>query len=154
MCIRDSTEDVSKLLKGQAGTKVNIVTSRDGQAPEDHALTREEIKIPDVPYSGFIDQGNKVGYIKLNSFTQTAGQEVRKAFTELKEQGAQKMVLDLRGNGGGLLREAINIVNIWVPKGLTVVETKGKISEWDKTCLLYTSPSPRDRTRYRMPSSA
>ena len=138
------TEDVSKLLKGQAGTKVNIVTSRDGQAPEDHALTREEIKIPDVPYSGFIDQGNKVGYIKLNSFTQTAGQEVRKAFTELKEQGAQKMVLDLRGNGGGLLREAINIVNIWVPKGLTVVETKGKISEWDKTYKTLSEPLDKE----------
>ncbi len=81
-----------------------------------------------------------MGYIKLNSFTQTAGQEVRKAFTELKEQGAQKMVLDLRGNGGGLLREAINIVNIWVPKGLTVVETKGKISEWDKTYKTLSEP--------------
>ena len=71
------TEEVSKLLKGQAGTKVKVLTSRDEQPPVDHVLTREEIKIPDVPYKGMIDPVNKVGYIKLNSFTQTAGQEVR-----------------------------------------------------------------------------
>jgi len=127
------TEEVSKLLKGQAGTKVKVLTSSDDRPPVEHLLTREEIKIPDVPYKGMIDTLNKVGYIKLNSFTQTAGQEVRNAFKELKENGAEKLVLDLRGNGGGLLREAINIVNIFVPKGQTVVETKGKITEWDKT---------------------
>ncbi|MBP9161170.1 MAG: S41 family peptidase [Flavobacteriales bacterium] len=135
-----NTDDVSKLLKGQAGTAVNVITERAGGTPETHALTREEIKIPDVPYQGMIDPVNKVGYIKLNSFTQTAGQEVRSAFKELKDQGAEKMVLDLRGNGGGLLREAINIVNIWVPKGQTVVETKGKISEWDKTYKTLSEP--------------
>jgi carboxyl-terminal processing protease len=135
-----NTEDVSKLLKGQAGTKVEVVTTRNGGAPVTHELDREEIKIPDVPYKGFIDQADKVGYIKLNSFTQTASQEVRNAFKELKEQGAQKMVLDLRGNGGGLLREAINIVNIWVPKGQTVVETKGKIADWDKTYKTLSEP--------------
>lgn len=138
------TEDVSKLLKGQAGTKVEIVTSRDGKPPVNNTLTREEIKIPDVPYKGFIDPVNKVGYIKLNSFTQTASQEVRNAFKELKDQGAEKMVLDLRGNGGGLLREAINIVNIWVPKGQTVVETKGKIAEWDKTYKTLSEPMDLD----------
>ena len=134
------TDDVSKLLKGQAGSTVKVVTERANGAPEDHVLTREEIKIPDVPYKGFIDPVNKVGYIKLNSFTQTAGQEVRTAFKYLKEQGAEKMVLDLRGNGGGLLREAINIVNIWVPKNQTVVETRGKISEWDKTYKTLSEP--------------
>jgi len=135
-----NTEDVSKLLKGQAGTKVEVITTRNGSAPVTHELDREEIKIPDVPYKGFIDKANKVGYIKLNSFTQTASQEVRNAFKELKDQGAQKVVLDLRGNGGGLLREAINIVNIWVPKGQTVVETKGKIADWDKTYKTLSEP--------------
>lgn len=134
------TEEVSKLLKGQAGTKVKVLTSRNGQAPEEHVLTREEIKIPDVPYKAIIDSVNHVGYIKLNSFTQTAGQEVRNALKELKEKGARKMLLDLRGNGGGLLREAINIVNIWVPKGQTVVETRGKIAEWDKTYKTLSEP--------------
>lgn len=134
------TEEVSKLLKGQAGTKVVVLTGRNELPPEEHVLTREEIKIPDVPYKAIIDTENKVGYIKLNSFTQTAGQEVRNAFKELKESGAEKLVLDLRGNGGGLLREAINIVNIWVPKGQLVVETKGKIAEWDKTYKTLSEP--------------
>jgi len=134
------TEEVSKLLKGQAGTKVNVMTSRNELPPVNHVLTREEIKIPDVPYKGIIDAEHKVGYIKLNSFTQTAGQEVRNAYKELKDGGAEKMVLDLRGNGGGLLREAINIVNLWVPKGQLVVETKGKIAEWDKTYKTLSEP--------------
>lgn len=134
------TEDVSKLLKGQAGTEVKVVTSRNGGAPETHTITREEIKIPDVPYKGFVDEAGKVGYLKLNSFTQTAGQEVRNAVKDLKDQGAQKLILDLRGNGGGLLREAVNIVNLFVARGETVVETKGKIADWDKTYKTLSEP--------------
>ena len=128
-----NTDEVSKLLKGQAGSVVKVVTRRAGGAATMHELTREEIKIPDVPFKGIVDEANHVGYIKLNSFTQTAGQEVRTALKELKEQGATHMILDLRGNGGGLLREAVNIVNLFVPKNELVVETKGKIAEWDKT---------------------
>ena len=135
-----NTDDVSKMLKGQAGTKVKVVTSRNGAAPVTHEIDREEIKIPDVPYKGFIDEPNKIGYFKLNSFTQTAGQEVRNALRELKDQGAQKIVFDLRGNGGGLLREAVNIVNLFVAKGETVVETKGKIADWDKTYKTLSEP--------------
>ncbi|MGV3637241.1 MAG: S41 family peptidase [Flavobacteriales bacterium] len=134
------TDEVSKLLKGQAGSVVKVITQRQGMEPVTHSLTREEIKIPDVPYKGMIDPANKVGYIKLNSFTQTAGQEVRTALKELKEQGATKMVLDLRGNGGGLLREAVNIVNLFVPKNELVVETRGKIPEWDKTYKTLSEP--------------
>lgn len=138
------TDEVSKLLKGQAGSTVKVITQRQGMEPVSHTLTREEIKIPDVPYKGMIDPVNKVGYIKLNSFTQTAGQEVRNALKELKEQGAQKIVFDLRGNGGGLLREAVNIVNLFVPKNELVVETRGKIPEWDKTYK--TLSEPQDAT--------
>ena len=134
------TDEVSKLLKGQAGSTVKVITQRQGMEPVSHTLTREEIKIPDVPYKGMIDPVNKVGYIKLNSFTQTAGQEVRNALKELKEQGAQKIVFDLRGNGGGLLREAVNIVNLFVPKNQLVVETKGRIPEWDKTYKTLSDP--------------
>jgi carboxyl-terminal processing protease len=83
---------------------------------------------------------NKVGYFKLNSFTQTAGQEVRNALKELKDQGAEKIVFDLRGNGGGLLREAVNIVNLFVPKNELVVETRGRIAEWDKTYKTLSEP--------------
>ena len=134
------TDDVSKMLKGQAGTTVKVLTSRNNKAPELRTIVREEIKIPDVPYKGFVDEANKVGYLKLNSFTQTAGQEVRNAVKELKDQGATKLVLDLRGNGGGLLREAVNIVNLFVPKGEVVVETKGKMADWDKTYKTLSEP--------------
>ncbi len=135
-----STEEVSKLLKGQASTPVKVLLQRKGLEPTMYTLVREEIKIPDVPYKGIIDAEGHIGYIKLNSFTQTASQEVRTAVKELKEQGATRLVLDLRGNGGGLLREAVNIVNLFVPKGQLVVETKGKIAEWDKTYKTLSEP--------------
>ncbi|MFN3875013.1 MAG: S41 family peptidase [Flavobacteriales bacterium] len=134
-----ATDEVSKLLKGQSGTSVKVVTRRDGTLAT-HTLTREEIKIPDVPYKGIIDAANQVGYIKLNSFTQTAGNDVRLALKELKEQGAKRLVLDLRGNGGGLLREAVTIVNLFVPKNQLVVETRGRIGEWDKTYKTLSDP--------------
>ncbi|MEM9051563.1 MAG: S41 family peptidase [Bacteroidota bacterium] len=131
-------EQISSLLKGQSGTELTVKYDRFGEVGE-VTLKREDIKIPDVPYYGMID--DKVGYISLNSFTQTASKEVRKAFMELKnEQGMEKLVFDLRGNGGGLLGEAINIVNFFVPKGQEVVRTKGKISEWDKTYMALNDP--------------
>ncbi|MFN9324757.1 MAG: S41 family peptidase [Flavobacteriales bacterium] len=133
------TDEVSKLHNGQAGSTVKVITRRNG-VETTHSLVREEIKIPDVPYKGMIDTANGVGYLKLNSFTQTAGQEVRNAVKELKDQGAKKIVLDLRGNGGGLLREAVNIVNLFVPKKQLVVETKGRIAEWDKTYKTLSEP--------------
>ncbi|HRH36823.1 MAG TPA: S41 family peptidase [Flavobacteriales bacterium] len=135
-----NTDEVSKLLKGQAGSQVKVILRRAGGEPTTHTLTREEIKIPDVPFKGIVDEANKVGYMKLNSFTQTAGQEVRNAMKELKDQGATHVILDLRGNGGGLLREAVNIVNLFVPKNELVVETKGKIAEWDKTYKTLSEP--------------
>lgn len=138
------TEDVSKMLKGQAGTPVKILVQRNNASPELRSITREEIKIPDVPYKGMVDETGKVGYLKLNSFTQTAGTEVRNAVKELKDQGASKVILDLRGNGGGLLREAVNIVNLFTPKGETVVETKGRMADWDKTYKTLSEPLDAD----------
>jgi carboxyl-terminal processing protease len=135
-----NTEDVSKLLKGQAGTSVKVVTRRTDGEPVTHTLVREEIKLHDVPYKDVLENSNGVGYIKLNSFTQTAGQEVRNAVKDLKEQGATKLILDLRGNGGGLLRESVNIVNLFVPKNQLVVETKGRIPEWDKSYKTLSEP--------------
>jgi carboxyl-terminal processing protease len=134
------TDEVSKLLKGQAGTSVVLTTQRGNGPVQEHSLVREEIKFPDVPYRGVLDAEGKVGYIKLNGFTQTAGQEMHKAFKDLKEKGVAKLVLDLRGNGGGLLREAVNIVNMFVPKDQLVVETKGRIDEWDKTYRTLSEP--------------
>ncbi|MCB0790736.1 MAG: S41 family peptidase [Flavobacteriales bacterium] len=134
------TDEVSKLLKGQAGSTVKVVLERQGRQPQEKSLVREEIKIPDVPYKGMVDEAHHVGYLKLNSFTQTASYEVRNALKELKEKGAEKVILDLRGNGGGLLREAVNIVNLFVPKGQLVVETKGRIDEWDKSYRTLSEP--------------
>jgi carboxyl-terminal processing protease len=134
-------EDISDLLTGQPGSKVALTVMRPGESsPRVIQLTREEIKIPDVPYFGMID--NSMGYIKLNGFTQTASSEVKAAFLELKKQNMKQLVLDLRGNGGGLMREAINIVNFFVPKGTEVVRTKGKIDEWNKT--FYATVEPID----------
>jgi len=129
-----NTSDVSKLLKGQPGTPVILVINRNGQEiPK--SITREEIKIKNVPFAGLIDANT--GYIKLGGFTQEAGKEVREALIDLKKQGIKQLILDLRGNPGGLLNEAVNVVNVFVPAGQEVVSTKGKISEWNKT---YTTP--------------
>jgi carboxyl-terminal processing protease len=133
-------EEISKVLKGQSGTKVVIVVQRHGESkPTTFEVVREEIKIPDVPYFGMLNE--EVGYIKLTSFTHTAGKDVKDAFLKLKkDNNMKKVVLDLRGNGGGLLREAVNIVNMFVPKGEEVVSTKGKIKEWDKVHKAINEP--------------
>lgn len=126
-------DEISSLLKGQAGTDVKLSIERPGEStPLEISFKREEVKIPDVPYYGMLDE--EVGYIALNSFTKTASKEVRAAFLDLRDkQGMKKLVFDLRGNGGGLLREAINIVNFFVPKGTDIVSTKGKLNEWNET---------------------
>ncbi|MFN4082973.1 MAG: S41 family peptidase [Bacteroidia bacterium] len=124
-----STSDVSKLLKGAAGSQVTIKVKRN-DTELTKTLTREEIKVKNVPYFGMID--NNTGYIKLTGFTNNAGAEVRDAVVELKKQNAQQIILDVRGNPGGLLHEAVNVVNVFVPQGQLVVSTKGKVSEWNK----------------------
>lgn len=134
-----STSDVSKVLKGQPGTKVDLTIERKEVETFTKQLVREEVKIPSVPYSGMID--NEVGYIKLTSFTETASKEVKDALLKLKsENQMQKLVFDLRGNGGGLLREAVNIVNLFVEKGEEIVSTRGRIKDWDKTYRALNAP--------------
>lgn len=133
-----NTNEISKLLKGQANTDVTLTIDRYGEQLEKQ-LTRENIKIKDVPYYGVLEDG--VGYIKLTSFTETASKEVISAFKELKEKNnIQKLVFDLRGNGGGLLNEAVNIVNIFVPRGTEVVYTKGKMKEWQQSYKALNTP--------------
>jgi carboxyl-terminal processing protease len=130
--------DVSKMLKGQPGTKVKIMIRRDGKDLEKN-LTREEIKMKNVPYYGMIN--NETGYIKLAQFTNDAGKEVADALEALKKNsGIKNVILDVRGNPGGLLHEAINIVNVFIPIGQEVVSTKGKVSEWDKTYRTLNQP--------------
>jgi carboxyl-terminal processing protease len=136
-------EDITTVLKGESGTDVSIVVLRPGVNDTLlFNLQREKIKVPDVPYSGILS--DSTGYIKLNSFTRTAYKEVNKAYRALKSQGMNKLILDLRGNGGGLLREAINIVNMFVPKGELVVETKGKNPNWDKEYKALNQPVDLD----------
>lgn len=135
-----SQSDISDVLKGQPGTSVTLTLRRYAvDEPLDFEIEREEVKIPDVPYFGMIN--DNTGYIKLNGFTKTASMEVRNAFKDLKgNQGMEQLVFDLRGNGGGLLREAVNIVNLFIPKGQEIVSTKGKLEEWNKTHIALNEP--------------
>lgn len=126
-------DEVSAILKGQAGTSVALVVLREGSdKPIEKSITREIIKIDNIPYSGMVADG--IGYIKLNSFTQNAGKEVKQSFQKLREGNTVKgLIIDLRGNGGGLLNEAVDISNIFVDKGQEIVTTKGKVSEKNRT---------------------
>ncbi|MEI6059801.1 MAG: S41 family peptidase [Bacteroidota bacterium] len=137
-----SVEDVSAILKGQPGTNFKIVVERDGESkPLTFNIVREKISIDPVPYYGMI--GNGIGYIKLNSFTQTASADVKKALLDLKAKNTVTgLVLDLRDNGGGLLTEAVNIVNLFVKKTEMVVSTKGK--QKDKNHNYQTTMEPVD----------
>ena len=136
-----NTEQVRELLIGQPGTSVEVTIKRKNEE-KTVKLIREKIKIKDVPYYGMVNK--TTGYIKLTGFTETAAQEVKDAFTNLKSKGMQKLIFDLRGNGGGLLNEAVKIVGIFVEKGTTVVSTKGKIKEWDKVYKTPTAPLDKD----------
>jgi carboxyl-terminal processing protease len=135
---KKNTEDVSSNLKGPKGTSISLKIERPNGKQETIQVTRDEIKLPDIPYAGMID--DEIGYIKLTSFTPTASAEVRKNFLDLKEKGMKKFVLDLRGNGGGLLIESVHIVNMFVPKGQTVVETKGRIVEENREYKTMNEP--------------
>ncbi|MCD4682893.1 MAG: S41 family peptidase [Bacteroidales bacterium] len=128
-----STGDVSTILKGQPGTNVKVLIERLGiDSPIEIELERENVKIENIPYYGMLEDG--VGYIKLTGFTQHAGKEVKEAFLELKDNNdLNGIILDLRGNGGGLLQEAVNITNIFVDKGQVVVSTKGKLPSKNHT---------------------
>jgi carboxyl-terminal processing protease len=135
-----STGDVSKLLKGQAKTTVALEVERNGEKLKVE-LTRETVKIKDVSHAVIIDSAAHIGYIRLNSFTETASRELADAFKELKSKhGMEKLIFDLRGNGGGLLNEAVNIVNFFVEQGKEVVNTKGKLKEWEKTHRALNTP--------------
>ena len=133
--------EVNDLLKGNAGTSFEVKVDRQGKTLE-KTLSREKITIKNVPYFGMLE--SNTGYIKLTGFTPNAGKEVREAVVKLKTQGADKLILDLRGNGGGLLFEAINIVNVFVPKGEPIVVTKGKYKEDDRTYKTTNSPVDRE----------
>lgn len=127
-----SHEEAGKILKGQADTQVKIKVRRYGQSePLLFTLERKNVIVKNVPYYGMVK--DDVGYIKLAEFTTEAGLEVHDALIELKDKGATKVILDLRGNLGGLLFEAVNTTNVFIPKGSLVVSTRGKFEEMNNT---------------------
>ena len=130
--------EVTDFLKGKSGTTFQLTIERVGEGEIVKDITRENIKMKNVPYFGIIE--NNIGYVKLTGFTPNAGREVRDAVVKLKEQGAKSIALDLRGNGGGLLHEAINIVNVFVPRGETIVITKGKSKKDTKVYKTLNTP--------------
>jgi len=135
--IKDKTpSQVSKLLKGEPGTTITVKLLRpqiDGKDKEmELDITRAEVKMKNVPYFGIVEDG--IAYIKISNFTQKAGKEVEEAYTALKKENKdlKGIILDLRGNPGGLLKEAVNISNVFLPKNQLICYTQGKIKDWDK----------------------
>ncbi|WP_286742343.1 S41 family peptidase, partial [Roseivirga sp. UBA1976] len=129
--VKNDYDKASLYLRGQSSSSINLKVLRPGEGPLDFKVDFERIELPNVPYSGMVDA--KVGYIKLTGFREDASKEVKNALRELKKEGAEKIILDLRDNGGGLLNEAVNISNIFIDKGQLVVTTKGKLEEMNAT---------------------
>ncbi len=137
--VEKSSDEISKLLKGQSNSKITLTIKRYGQDDTfDVDLKREKITIDNVPFYGMVTEG--VGYIRLTDFTTKAGAEVGSALRKLKDEGASKMILDLRGNPGGLLEEAVNVSNVFVAKGKEIVSTRGKLDAWTKTYHALNNP--------------
>ncbi len=130
---------VSERLKGQANTKLRLTVQRpDVDSLLSFHLTRKKIHMSAVPYYGV--ERDSVGYIYLSSFTETAADEVKQALLDLKRQGITSLVLDLRGNGGGILEQAVQIVNLFVPKGVEVLSMRGRNKKMDKTYKTTQNP--------------
>ncbi len=129
IAIKDFKDDASELLKGANNTVVNVTYERQGKTYEAQ-IEREAIEVDAVPYYKMIDE--ETGYIVLSRFNKKASSQTKDAMLELKAQGAQKLILDLRGNPGGLLSEAINVTNLFIPKGTLVVTTKSKVKKFNQ----------------------
>jgi len=132
-----TSEEVSTALKGPKGSSIKIEVER-GNSVIMFNVEREQIKIPDVPYSGMID--DQIAYVKLSSFSQTAFQSVQSEYQKLQDEGMRYAILDLRNNGGGLLFEAVKIVNLFVPKGELVVYTKGRVEKENREFITREVP--------------
>lgn len=133
--------EVSKLLRGEPGTTFELSVKRQGvEEPLVFKVTRENIVMPPVPYYGMVTE--HVGYIFFDRFVEGCSRDVRRAVIDLKEQGARSMVLDLRGNPGGPLSEAVEVTNLFVPRGRKIVYTKGKLASVNTEH--YTKKEPLD----------
>lgn len=141
-----NTNEVSQILKGQPGTDVKVTIERPGKNKKmTKKLTRQKVKMPNVTYSGLI-KGENIGYIRYKSFRQNSSQEVKKALKDIQEKSdnLSGLILDLRGNPGGILKEAVRTVGLFIDKGKLVVKTKGKIEQWNKEYKTQSSPIARD----------
>jgi len=134
-----TTAEISPLMKGPVGSTVRITVERPYTREKITVnLTREKIRFPNVPSFSMVGEG--MGYIRLSGFTEGAGREVRDALLNLKDRGAESIILDLRSNPGGLLIEAVEVMNLFVPKGLEIVTTRGKSKQWEATYSCRNEP--------------
>lgn len=132
-------EQIGNLMKGSANSELEMSIKRQGTEENINlTLSRKDIKIKNVPYFSLLD--DKVGYIKLSGFTPNASKEVEQAFLKLKDEGMETLVFDLRGNPGGLLIEAVKIVNLFVPEGELVVKTIGRVEQWNHSFKTASAP--------------
>lgn len=138
--MRNSTvKDVSNKLKGTPGTSLEIKILRPGENKERKiTIVREKIEMDPITYAGIVEDG--IGYLHFGSFTSRSAERMKKTVQSLKEKGATSLIMDLRGNGGGILDEAVDIVNLFVPKGEEIVSTKGKLKQWDRTYMTRNQP--------------
>lgn len=139
-------EDVSKMLRGQVGTSFKLKVERPGEKkPLEFTIVRKSIQQPAIPYAGIVDKENKVGYINLSTFSGSfPSRDFKKSFLDLKKQGITSLVIDLRNNGGGLLEEAVDIANFFLPRGKVIVTTKGKIKQASSTYKTTREPLDLD----------
>nr|WP_321221335.1 S41 family peptidase [uncultured Psychroserpens sp.] len=137
--VADFKDDAGNLLQGGAGTSVEVTYIRQGKT-QNATIQREAVDIHAVPHYSMVNENT--GYIVLRKFNAKTSAETKSALRDLKNQGAEKLILDLRGNPGGLLREAVNVTNIFVPKNQLVVTTKSKVKKYNKT--YYTTNEPMD----------
>ncbi len=136
-----SAEDVMAFLRGVQGTKVDVTVRRPGEDKElRFTIERAEIEAKNVPHSGFVAED--IGYVNLTTFTQNAGRNVADAVKALKEKspGLRGIIFDLRDNGGGLLNEAVNVANVFVPRGEFITAMRGKVPEWDRSFSTTLAP--------------
>lgn len=135
--------NVTDMLRGEAGTTLELRFQRPGEKePRTVHITRRTIQLPAIPYYGIMDDG--IGYINLNSFTSGCAREMRHALLQLMSQGAKALVLDIRDNVGGAINEAVDITNLFLPKGVKVVYTKGKQASMNHEYSTTTDPIAPD----------
>jgi len=130
--LKNNDVEPSKLIKGQAGTILHLkILKPDEISPKAIEITRQTVVVKNVLYAGMIQK--EIGYIQLDDFNENAAKEVKAALIQLKNQGMKKLVLDIRNNPGGLLTQAVDVCNLFLPKDKLIVDTKGKVEDWNKT---------------------